>query len=53
MVRINDQQLLTMLPRKQYVLITRLSKDRFLNSRSLLAQITLTTYHRDTLDDDN
>ena len=51
MVCINNQQLLTVLLRKQCAFITILSKDYILDSKIILVPITLTTYHRDTLDD--
>ena len=47
MVCINNQQHLTILLRKLYAL----SKYCILDSKIILVPITLTTYHRDTLDD--
>jgi len=51
MVCISNQQLLTKLLRKLYAYITILSKYCILDSKIILVSITLTTYHRDTLDD--
>ena len=53
MVCINNQQLLTILLRKQCALITILRKDYILDSKIILVLITLTTYNQETLDDDN
>ena len=53
MVCINNQQLLTILLRKLCAFITILSKYCILDFKIILVPITLTTYHRDTLDDDS
>ncbi len=53
MLCINNQQLLIMLLRKQCILITTLGKDHILNSKIILVLFNLTTYLRNTLDDDN
>ncbi len=51
MVRINDQQLLTMFLKKQFAFIKMLRKDYISNFKIILVQITLTTLHGYTLDD--